>query len=199
MSRDARTVAAYDARAGDYAARFAADRPGRHLAAFMALLPAAADVLDLGCGPGDASAFLAAAGHRPDPVDASSAMVQLARERHGLPARLATFDDIAAEATYDGVWANFSLLHAPREAFPRHLAALFRALRPAGLLHLGLKTGTGEGRDRLERFYTYVTVPEITGLLGNAGFAVIATEEGRETGLAGTDDPFVILRARRGA
>ena len=195
MSTDRRTVAVYDARAADYADRFRTDQPDRHLAAFMAALPAGARVLDLGCGPGTASAFLRAAGFHPDPVDASVAMVELANRHHDIGARLATFDDIDADAAYDGIWANFSLLHAPRADLPRHLAALRRALKPKGLLHIGMKTGTGEGRDSMDRFYTYVTVPELTGLLKDARFRVIATHEGSEVGLAGTDDPFVIMRA----
>jgi len=197
MSADARTIAVYDARAGDYDDRFRRDQPDRHLQAFIELLPAGAHVLDLGCGPANASAFLRAAGMIPDPVDASPEMVRLANERHAIGARLATFDDIDAMAAYDGVWANFSLLHAPRADLPRHIGALHRALKPGGILHLGLKTGIGEGRDRLDRFYTYVSVPEITGLVADAGFSEIVTEEGKEVGLAGTNDPFVILRARR--
>ena len=108
-----------------------------------------------------------------------------------------TFDDIDAEAAYDGVWANFSLLHAPRADLPRHLAALHRALRPDGLLHIGMKIGTGEGRDRLGRLYTYVTVDELRALVEEAGFDVLTTDEGDERGLAGTVDPYVTLCARR--
>jgi SAM-dependent methyltransferase len=195
MSADPRTIAVYDAKAGDYADRFASTEPNRHLSAFIAALSGGAHVLDLGCGPGTASAFLRTAGHVPDPVDASPAMVRLANERHDIGARLATFDDIDAVASYDGVWANFSLLHAPRADLPRHLAALHRALKPGGLFHLGMKTGSGEARDGLDRLYSYFTVAELHGLLANADFTVTSTSEGHERGLAGTDDPFVIIAA----
>ena len=197
MSVDARTIAVYDARAGDYDDRFRQDRPDRHLQAFIDALPHPARVLDLGCGPATASAFLRAAGHDPDPVDASPAMVALANERHAIGARLASFDEIDAVAAYDGVWANFSLLHAARSDLPRHLTALHRALKAGGLLHLGMKTGTGEGPDALGRFYCYHTVAALRGLLTDAGFTVLAETEGAEKGLAGTLDPFVILLARR--
>ena len=60
-------------------------------------------------------------------------------------------DEIDGEDLYDGIWANFSLLHAPRAAFPLHLMALKRAIKPGGLLHLGMKLGEGEGRDGLGR------------------------------------------------
>jgi SAM-dependent methyltransferase len=195
MSADPRTIAVYDAKAGDYADRFASTAPDRHLSGFIAALPKGARVLDLGCGPGTASAFLRSAGHDPDPVDAAPAMVKLANDRHDLGARIATFDDIAAVAAYDGVWANFSLLHAPRADLPRHIAALHRALKPGGLFHLGMKTGAGEARDVLDRLYSYYTVDELHGLLATAGFTVTATSEGHERGLAGTDDPFVIIEA----
>lgn len=195
MTADARTIAAYDERAADYADRFRDDQPGAHLTAFMAALQSGAHVLDLGCGPGTASAFLRAAGFDPDPVDASPAMVALANARHCIGARIGTFDGLDQDAAYDGIWANFSLLHASRSDLPRHLEALRRALKPGGILHIGMKTGTGQGRDSLGRFYTYVTVPELTGLLTSAGFHVTATVEGSQVGLAGTNDPFVIMGA----
>ena len=195
MSVDSRTIAVYDAKAGDYADCFASDRPDRHLSAFIKALPDNAHVLDLGCGPGAASAFLRAAGHVPDPVDASPAMIALANERHDINARLATFDDIDAVSEYDGVWANFSLLHAPRADLPRHLAALHRALKPGGLLHLGMKTGSGEARDGLDRLYSYYSVAELRTMLTGTGFTIASTFEGHERGLAGTDDPFVIIAA----
>lgn len=196
MSADPRTLAAYEAHARDYEDRFRRDRPDRHLQAFIDLLPAGARVLDLGCGPGAASAFLCAAGMEPDPVDAAPAMVALANARHGIGARLASFDDLDAVAAYDGVWANFSLLHAPRADLPRHLAAIRRALKPGGLFHIGMKTGAGEARDRLGRFYAYVGTAELRSLLTQADFGILAESGGRERGLAGTLDPFVILLAR---
>ncbi len=196
MSADPRTIAVYDAKAPDYADRFRTAKPDRHLSAFIDALPAGAHVLDLGCGPANASAFLRAAGMVPDPVDASPAMVTLANSRHDIGARLGTFDDIDAVAEYDGVWANFSLLHAARADLPRHLTAIHRALKLGGLFHIGMKTGTGEARDALDRFYTYVSREELLGLMDDAGFTVIAEAEGSDVGLAGTPDPFLILLAR---
>lgn len=192
---DAETLRVYAAKARDYLGVTGAKPPDAHLRAFVGALPPGARILDLGCGPATASAHMRAAGHRPDPVDASPAMVALANEVHDIGARLATFDGIDAVADYDAVWANFSLLHAPRAGLPRHIAALHRALRPGGLLHIGMKTGTGARRDSLGRFYTYVTVPELHALLTTAGFTLGDTDEGAAPGLAGTIDPFVICTA----
>lgn len=199
MTADAETLAAYAARAADYAERFDSDRPDADLQAFIDALPTGGRVLDLGCGPAAASAHMRAAGLDPDPVDASPEMVALANEAYDISARLGHFEDLDAVAAYDGIWANFSLLHAPREALPSHFAAMSRALKPGGLLHVGTKTGAGEKRDVLGRFYTFVTVSELHGLMTAAGLRVIATREGSGVGLAGTNDPYVICRARKPA
>lgn len=196
---DPQTIATYDAKAGEYAARFAGAAPDSSLRAFINALPKGAPVLDLGCGPGLASAHMRAAGLQPDPVDASPGMIKLAQTQFDLPARLSSFDDLDAVAAYAGVWANFSLLHAPRADLPRHLAAIARALIPGGLLHIGMKTGTGTARDALARRYTFVRVAELRQLLIKAGFVVTRTKTGEERGLAGTLDGFVLMLAVKAA
>ncbi len=60
-----------------------------------------------------------------------------------------------------------------------------------------MKVGTGELRDRIDRLYTYVSVAELHGLLADAGFTVLETLEDHEVGCAGTDDPYVAVRARK--
>ena len=195
MSADPRTLEVYEAHASDYDDRFRSDRPDRYLERFIRVLPKGGAVLDLGCGPGSASAFMREAGLRPDPVDASPAMVAIANARHEIGARIGDFGEIAAEGVYAGVWANFSLLHAPRAELPAILAALRRALVPGGRLHIAMKLGEGEGRDRLGRFYVYVTRDELAGMLAAAGFAIDLAEEGAERGLAGTLDPFIVVQA----
>ncbi|MEJ6399275.1 class I SAM-dependent DNA methyltransferase [Yoonia sp. 208BN28-4] len=194
---DAKTIHFYDTAADRYDNLTKRGAPDAHLLAFMDLLPEGADVLDLGCGPARASVHMRDAGFHPDPVDASSGMVKLANDAHDIGARLLTFDDLDMVAAYDGVWANFCLLHAPRTDLPRHLAAIATALRPSGVFHIGMKVGEGEDRDHIERKYTYVTVTELRGLLEDAGFTILGIDEGREKGCAGTVDPFVVMRARK--
>lgn len=199
MTPDAKTIATYDARAGDYKKFTQSDGPDATLQAFIDLVAAGGRVLDLGCGPATASAHMRAAGLVPDPVDASPGMVDLANQTHAIGARLGTFDDIEQTAGYAGVWANFSLLHARRQDLPRHISAIYHALAPAGIFHIGMKTGSGAKRDALDRLYTYVGVGELQGLLTGAGFTILDTTEGAERGLAGTVDPFVIMTGRKDA
>ena len=189
---DSRTIALYDAEAADYADQGPFDTDERAVQTFMAHLPARAHVLDLGCGPGYASRAMAQAGHIPDPVDASQSMVIIARS-HGLPARLGRFDDLNATQTYDGVWANFSLLHARRDDFPRHLGAIHHALKPGGLFHIGMKLGQGASRDRKDRYYSYYSLDELTQHLRDAGFAPFDTHTGSDPGFDGTVSPWAVI------
>ena len=196
MSEDKTTIAVYDAKAEDYAQAFgdAGKDPG--LERFMARLPKGAAVLDLGCGPGVHAAALHASGFRVTATDASAAMVEKARAHEGVIVRQAGFADLDEQGTYDGVWANFSLLHAARADFPGHLSRIAAALKPGGVFHIGMKTGQGEHRDDLGRFYTYYSVSELRDHLKAAGFEVFGEVEGEGAGLAGTVDPWVEMLVR---
>lgn len=186
MSADEETIAAYETRSHDYLARSGrAAQPG--FTEFVARLPAGAHVLDLGCGPGDTAHRLMKQGFSVDALDATPAMISRAREL-GVAARLGTFDEILGVGLYDAIWANYSLLHLPRAAFPGQLGRLARALKPGGLFHIGIKLGTGEARDRLGRFYSYYGEAELEELLEAAGFTVLA--RGYLEGIGGDDAPF---------
>lgn len=199
MCEDETTISVYDTKASDYAKAFpaAGDEPG--LQRFMSMLPKGAVVLDLGCGPGAHAAALYAQGFKVTATDASIAMVEMARRHKGLIVRQARFSDLREQDVYDGVWANFSLLHAPRADLPDHLLRIATALRQGGIFHIGMKTGEGERRDALGRFYAFYTVDQLCELLKVAGFDVIEVVLGESAGLAGTVDPWVemlaILRA----
>jgi hypothetical protein len=78
---------------------------------------------------------------------------------------------------------------------PRHLNTLFAALKPEGLFHIALKSGSGSKRDRLGRLYTYYTDAELTVLLQDAGFTVTDRATGRDKGLNGSDADWIALRA----
>ena len=107
------------------------------------------------------------------------------------------FADLDATNHYNGVYANFSLLHARKTDMPDHLRSIGQSLKSGGLLHIGMKTGTGEHRDRLGRFYAYYEDAELTGLLANVGLTVISRATGSDVGLAGSDDPWIIMRATK--
>ncbi len=195
MSADDTTLGVYAQKAADYAAMTTKAAEDPALIAFTGGLPKGARVLDLGCGPGGAAGAMAKAGLVVDATDAVPEMVVMAEALEGVTAWQASFDEIAGDNLYDGIWANFSLLHAPKADMPRHLAALRRALKPGGLFHIGMKTGTGEKRDPLGRHYAYYTEEELCGLLKDVGMTPFSTATGAEKGLDGVEAPWVVIAA----
>lgn len=192
---DAETIRIYDSRADDYARVTTAERPDATLSAFIAALPPGGRVLDLGCGPGLSARHMAAAGLKVEAWDASGAMVALASDQPGVTAKQASFDDLTAVSAFDGVWANFSLLHAARADMPRHLAAIARALKPGGLLHVAVKEGEGERRDTLGRRYAYYTEAALSALLRDAGLTPGPFRRGEDMGLDGVMAPWITVTA----
>jgi len=193
---DAETLAVYQEKAREYATMVGGQHGNPQLLEFLSLVPDAGRILDLGCGPGASAAIMVARGFEVDAVDASPAMAAEAARLYDLAVRVATFDDIEGTARYDGIWASFSLLHAARSDFPRHLGALHRAMRPKGVLSIGMKTGQGAQRDALGRWYTYYSVPALQRALTDAGFAIHGSSTGRDKGLSGEWSPWVQIIAR---
>lgn len=93
-------------------------------------------VLDVACGPGDATAAAAARGARAVGIDVATAMVQVARRRHrGLPFLRGAAEALPfASGTFDAVLGGF-LVHHLAEPVPvvREFA---RVLAPGGRLAL---------------------------------------------------------------
>jgi len=192
---DKQTVAVYNDRIADYM-KLTKNDPDDALVEFMDYLPRQAHVLDLGCGPGTDAAMMKKAGLTVDAIDASAEMIRVANDSFDLGARVATFSEIDDVDRYDGIWANFSLLHATEDEFVAILPRLHCALKPAGLLFMGMKTGEGMARDRLGRRYTYYSEERLTNLLSATGFDKVASLPGEGEGLAGGMESFVLMTFR---
>ena len=193
---DKETLRVYDAKAAEYAKlikRENNDDP--HLDRFINKLPTGERVLDLGCGPGISAARMANAGLQVDAIDGSAEMIAMATQHHGVTAWQATFDEITGTNIYGGIWANFCLLHASKEAVPQHLAALVTALKLGGAFHIAMKLGSGSQRDTIGRLYSYYSEPELTNLLVAAGLTVAETAHGRTVGLDGTEADWIVMAA----
>ena len=104
-------------------------------------------VVEVGCGPGHVTAFLAGAGARATGIDVTPAMVEEARRR--FPEGTYQVGDLRSlmrPPDADGwgaVLAWYSLVHLAPGELADALAALVRPLRPGGLLVVAGHAGRG--------------------------------------------------------
>ena len=140
-------------------------------------------VLDVGCGPGTVTAFLAGLGVDASGVDLSPRMVEHARRLHpGLRFEVASATQLQVpDASLGGVLGWWSLFNLPRDVLPAVLASFARALVPGGQVLLGTHVGDGE----IVRTEAYGGVPvawtthlwqpeELVALLGEVGLDPVA-------------------------
>jgi SAM-dependent methyltransferase len=133
-----------------------AKAPSTRLNGFLALLPPAGSILELGCGAGNHAAEMLAAGFKLRATDGSPEMAAIASRRLGHPVETLRFDELDAREVYDGVWASACLLHVPRDQLAGVLSRIRRALKHDGVFYASYKVGHGEGgRDSLGRYYNY--------------------------------------------
>ncbi len=195
MTSDAETLSVYGQRAAEYADMAVDPEQITVLANFVGSFDENARVLDYGCGPGHAAAEMLQHRLTVDAFDASPEMVRLVSKHEGVNARVKTFEQFNAKNRYQGIWASFSLLHAPKSNFPGLLLAIHDALLAGGLFTIGMKLGTGEKRDTIGRKYTYYTQAELTEHLETAGFRTGEFVLGSSVGLDGATAPFIVINA----
>jgi len=138
-SRTELVAAGYDAMADTWeawSARVTDDPRAVWLGKLVDLLPAGADVLELGCGNGTAETRELAERFRLTAVDLSEEQLRRARAR--VPGATFLHADLASlelePSTLDAVCAFYVFNHVPRELLAGVLARVHGWLRPGGLL-----------------------------------------------------------------
>lgn len=114
-------------------------------------------VLDVGCGPGTITAYLAERGLDASGVDLSPRMIEHARRLHPectFSVGSATDLDLA-EASWGGLLGWWSLFNLPRDVLPEVLSSFAGALVPGGQLIIGMHVGDGD----VQRTEAYGGVP----------------------------------------
>ena len=193
------TLQFYRRNAEAYAQREITSRHAR-LTKFLALLPQDAAILELGCGAGGDSAEMLARGFDVTPTDGSPELAAIAARRLGRPVGTLLFHDLEAVEVYDGVWANACLLHVPRDQLANVLARIRRALKPGGAFYASYKSGDGDGRDALDRYYNYPTADWLRGVYAQAGaWTDLSIETGEVRGFDDAMAEMLFVLARKSA
>lgn len=137
--------------------------------------PSPYTILDVGCGPGRDLAYFRKLGHTAIGLDGSAQFAEMARAHSGAEVWVQNFVDLSLPVErFDGVFANASLFHVPREAINSALTALWGALVPGGVLFTSNPRGNDEQSLSGGRFGVYYRDETWMAL-----FANLALENGR--------------------
>lgn len=153
---------------------------------FASLLPSEGTVLDVGCGAGTKSNYLAGKGLQVTGIDFAENMVAIAkREVPDAAFLVADFveDDLPKES-FDGIFMQASLLHVPKQKAQKTVDRLASLLKSSGLFYIAVKeqwSGQPEEENKIEgdvgftyeRFFSYFTEEEIKTILQAAGCEIV--------------------------
>ena len=185
------SVAAYSADPIAYELQYKGhllDRPTR----FASLLPPKAKILDLGCGPGRDIRLFTDAGHSPIGVELNRSFVAMAsRHGHVIDADIRGIRDLFSPHTFDGIWAQASLVHLSRTETEQLLRNAESLLQPQGLFFACVpavgETGWVNEKDG-RRWYTVWPDDHFEAAVSAAGFEIDDVNRG----------PYVEVWARKG-
>ncbi|HJD60063.1 MAG TPA: class I SAM-dependent methyltransferase [Rickettsia endosymbiont of Omalisus fontisbellaquei] len=121
--------------------------------AFTSYLPNKAHILDAGCGVGRDTKYFLSQGYQVTAFDASAEMVKLATKETGINVLHSTFQDIDFKESFDGVWAQATLLHVPYNETTNVYKKIHAALKLEGIFYASYKHGSDQMSANERDFY----------------------------------------------
>jgi len=188
MTRDDQTIAFYNKEASTYTKQPSEVGASNRLRTFAGRIREGGDVLDLGCGAGNAARAFHALGFIVTAFDGSEGMLAQISKITEIKTICADFDGLDMVDAFDGIWANFCLQHVPRASLPAVLDNITSAMRADAWLLIGIHEGTQTRRDNLGRLYCHHTEADLTEALKKRGLHVHSVAFANSIGYDGT--PF---------
>ncbi|MDH4558067.1 methyltransferase domain-containing protein [Pseudomonas sp. BN417] len=131
-------------------------------------------ILDFGCGPGRDLRALTSLGHCAIGLDGAESFVAMARADSGCEVWQQDFLALELPAErFDGIFANASLFHVPRQELPRVLRQLRAALKPGGVLFSSNPRGGNDEGWSGNRYGAWHDYESWKALLEYAGFEAL--------------------------
>ena len=156
-------------------------------------------ILDFGCGPGRDLKSFADLGHTAIGLEGAAPFAAQARTYSGCEVWEQDFLKLELpEARFDGVFANASLFHVPRQELPRVLGELHAALKPGGILFSSNPHGNNEEGWNRGRYGAYHDLESWRAFVSAAGFAEL-THYYRPPGLPRAQQPWLATVWRKAA
>ncbi len=134
-------------------------------------VPAPAQILDFGCGPGRDLRTFTRLGHVATGLDGSERLAEMARADSGCEVWQQNFLELDLPAErFDGIFANAVLFHIPSQELPRVLAQLHATLKPGGVLFSSNPRGDNQEGWKGPRYGAYHDLENWRRVLTEAGF-----------------------------
>jgi SAM-dependent methyltransferase len=171
-----RTLAHYNDNADDFWEGTRDHDVAQNYAALLDNLPGSGPyrILDLGCGPGRDLRYFRDLGHEAVGLDGAARFVAMARRYSGCEVLHQDFLALALPPErFDGIFANASLFHVPRQALPRVLRDLRDTLKPGGVLFVSNPRGRNEEGWNHDRYGSYHDLASWRRYVTGAGFVEI--------------------------
>jgi SAM-dependent methyltransferase len=191
------TLAHYDANAASFWEGTKDHDVRQNYEALLGALPQRKPLalLDFGCGPGRDLAYFKSIGHEPTGLDGSAEFCRMAEAATGCPVLHQNFLQLKLpQAHFDGVFANASLFHVPRQELSRVLTELRKALKAGGILFSSNPRGDGEGWAG-DRYGTYLELEPYEAHLKEAGLELLRHYY-RPAGRPRAEQPWLAVVAR---
>lgn len=192
------TIAHYDEYAQSFWERTKDHDVSQNIAAFLGAFQneQPLDILDFGCGPGRDIHYFKSLGHRPVGLDGSAAFCQMAAELTGCPVLRQNFLELdLPDQAFDGIFANASLFHVPRQQIASVLNKLHRALRCGGILFTSNPRGNEESTNG-RRYGHYMELETSERFLAAANFEILHHYY-RPPGLPREHQPWLAIVSKR--
>lgn len=152
--------------------------PKQEIDKFISMVKPVSLILDAGCAFGRDTEYIISRGYEVKGIDLSTALVKRAKELY--PKYDFSIQDVRrtnfADQMFGGIWCNATLLHLKDEDIEEALREFNRILKPAGILAVSLKKGSGaksfieKFSSNRPRFYNFKTKEEFRKSLEGAGF-----------------------------
>ena len=128
-------------------------------------------ILDFGCGPGRDLRTFSKMGHLAIGLEGCANFARMAIDHSGCEVWNQDFLKLDLPACrFDGIFANASLFHIPRQELPRALNQLHASLRQDGVLFSSNPRGANEEGWRNGRYGTYHDLASWRQFMLDAGF-----------------------------